>query len=105
MAGRSRSGHVDDIVIDEQGIVDYVIISNDEKKLITVPWRSAVFDLTKKTALIDITTERFRQIPTYSRGDYPEFSTPRYRTQIDQYYGVNAQGQRIIKRGNPAIVK
>lgn len=103
--GGASAGIIDDIVLDETGDVSYLLVVSPDKRLVTIPWGATLFDLKKRSAVVPITQEHFRRIPTYARGDYPEFSSPTYRTQIDQYYGKTAGGRRIIKRGNPGIVK
>lgn len=105
IAGNTKVGVVDDFVLDEAGNVEYVLVLSPEKTMITVPWSAAVFDFPRRTAVIDITQERFGQIPTYTVDKYPTFSSPAYRTQIDQYYGMTPDRRRYIKRGNPGIVK
>ena len=105
ISGNTSVGVVDDIVLDAAGNVDYLIVTTPEKRLVTVPWSAALLDLKKRSASIDITPERYRVIPTYTVDQYPTFSAPAYRTQMDQYYGMTPERRRIIKRGNPGIIK
>ena len=103
IAPNAAVGVVDDIVLDENGNVDYLIVINDAKKLVTVPWDAAEFDAQKRTAVVHIPADKFQQVPTYTVEQYPAFSTPTYRTEVYRYYGLTpAQERRMIRRANRA---
>src|SRR5690349_4639976 len=53
--GNTAVGTVDDIVLDENGNVDYLIVVTDEKKLVTVPWDAARFNADKRSTAVRIT--------------------------------------------------
>lgn len=91
-------GTVDDIIFDDGGTIDYLVVLN-EGKYVTVPWEAAKFDFEKRTATVEITQERFREVPTYTRESYPTFYEPAYREKIYTYYGVKPRRDiRIEKR-------
>ncbi len=96
-------GKVDDIVLDQNGKVDYLIIVNEDRKLVTIPWDAAQFNAEKRVAVVHITQEKYREIPVYSAEKYPVFSTPAYRTQTYQYFGLTpGQERRLIRRARRA---
>jgi hypothetical protein len=100
LEGDSSAGTVDDIVIDEHGNVDYLIVVNSENRLVTVPWDAARFNPEKRMAVVHIAPEKFRQAPTYTVTQYPNFATPAYRTEIYRWYGLTpGQERRAIRRG------
>ena len=104
--GDASVGTVDDIVLDNQGNVDYLIVGNDEGKLVTVPWDATQFSAEKRTARVRIAPKRFREIPTYSVQEYPLFSTPNYREQVYQYYGLTVpEVRRQVRKAPVAITK
>src|SRR5436190_18758841 len=80
-------GTVDDVVFSDAGQVEYLIVAN-EGKLVTVPWEAAKFNFEKQTATIDITQEKYREIPTYTVRQYPVFFEPDYRTRVHGWYGL-----------------
>jgi sporulation protein YlmC with PRC-barrel domain len=90
-------GTVQDIVLNDEGVVDYLVIS-DNGKLVTVPWEAAKFNFERRTAIINISPEQYRQIPTYTTERYPDFYTPTYRTQIYRYYGLTPGRERRLER-------
>jgi len=94
-------GTVEDLVFDDAGNLDYLIVSTGENKLITVPWDAAKFDVEKKTATLTVTQDVWKTIPTYTATTYPQFYTPTYRTDIFKVYGLTPRELRRIERRIP----
>lgn len=95
--GNVAAGTVDDIVLGEDGYVEYLIVMNNNK-LVTVPWDATAFNFQKQTAVVKITPEQFQKVPTYTAQQYPAFSTPQYRTSIYKSYGLTPRERRIERR-------
>lgn len=87
LTGGEKVGTVDDIVLSEDGQVEYLIVS-DNNRLSTVPWQAAKFDPNTRTAALEITTDKYRTAPRFDANTYPEFYTPAYRSQVYGYYGL-----------------
>src|SRR5688572_27436814 len=85
--GGTGVGTVEDIVLNDEGVVEYFIVS-EGGKLVTVPWDAAKFNFEKRMATINITEEQYRKIPTYTTERYPDYYTPTYRTQVYKYYNL-----------------
>ena len=94
-------GTVDDIVFDDAGNLDYLIVATGDNKLITVPWEAARFDLQKKTAVVNVTPDVWKTVPTYTTTTYPQFYTPTYRTNIYKTYGLTPRELRRLERRIP----
>jgi hypothetical protein len=92
-------GIVDDIVFDEAGNLEYLIVNNDGK-LSTVPFEAAQFNVEKKTAIVNITPEQYKVIPTYTTTTYPSFYTPEYRTAVYKQYNLTPRQLRVLERRN-----
>lgn len=95
--GNTAIGTVDDLVFDEAGNLDFLIVDNGGK-LVTVPWDAAKFDVEKRTAILTITQDQYRSIPTYTTTTYPTFYAPAYRTEIYRFYGLKPRDLRRIDR-------
>jgi sporulation protein YlmC with PRC-barrel domain len=96
--GGVNIGTVEDIIFDNDGSIDYLVVLN-EGKFVTVPWEAAKFDFDKRTANVEITQERFREIPTYTQETAPSYYEPAYRQKVYTYYGVKPRRDvRIEKR-------
>jgi len=86
-------GTVEDIVFADDGMVEYVVVQN-EQKLVSVPWAAAKFNFEQRTAVVGISQERFQQIPTFTENQWPRFQDPQYRTQTYSFYNVPVPGPR-----------
>jgi len=95
--GNVSIGTVEDLVFDDQGYVEYLIVQN-EGRLVTVPWQATKFNFQQQTAVVNITQEKFRTLPTYTVQEYPNFSTPAYRTEIYRVYGLTPGQTRRMER-------
>ena len=98
--GNTAVGTVDDLVFDEAGNLEYLVVEN-AGKLSTVPWEAAKFDLEKKTAVLPLTAAQYNVIPTYTTTTYPSYYTPAYRTQMYKFYNLTPRDLRRIDRRNP----
>src|SRR5262249_31559408 len=90
-------GTVDDIIFNDDGYIDYVVVLN-EGKYVLVPWEAAKFDFDKRTATVEITQERFREVPTFTMERWPNVYEPAYRERIYGFYGLRPGQQRRIHR-------
>ncbi|MCE9561814.1 MAG: PRC-barrel domain-containing protein [Planctomycetes bacterium] len=98
--GNTAIGTVDDIVFDSAGNLEYLIVANDGK-LVTVPWDATKFDLKSQSAVLNVTPEVYKTIPTYTATTYPDYWAPTYRTGVYKYYGLTPRELRRIERRNP----
>jgi hypothetical protein len=94
-------GTVEDLVFDDAGNLEYLVVSTGENKLISVPFEAAKWNLEKQTATLNITPEVYKTIPTYTVTTYPQFYTPTYRTQVYKVYGLTPRELRRIERRIP----
>jgi hypothetical protein len=97
ISGNIAIGTVDDIVFSDDGHIEYLIVQN-ENKLVTVPWEAAKFDFKAQTAVVTITEEKFRAVPTYTVREYPNFALPAYRTEIYRFYNLTPRQERKLDR-------
>lgn len=97
IAGNTAVGTVDDIVFDDAGNLEYLIVDNNGK-LFTVPFEAAKFNLEKKVAVLGLTADQYKVIPTYTTTTYPSFYTPTYRTGVYTYYGLTPRELRRLNR-------
>jgi sporulation protein YlmC with PRC-barrel domain len=98
--GGTSVGTVEDIVLSDEGVVDYLIVSN-RGKMVTVPWDVAKFDYEKRVINVPVTEEVYQKVPTYTSEKYPNFYTPDYRAEVYRYYGVTPGAMRRLERGLP----
>lgn len=97
ITGEKEIGTVEDLVFDDAGNLEYMIVDNGGK-LITVPWEAARFNVEKKVAVLSITADQYKVIPTYTTTTYPSFYTPTYRTEVYKYYDLKPRELRRLER-------
>jgi hypothetical protein len=95
--GDTAIGTVDDLVFDEAGNMEYMIVESNGK-LVTVPFDAAKFNIEKRTATVAITPEQYKLIPTFTVTTYPNFYAPTYRTEVYRYYGLTPRELRRLNR-------
>lgn len=101
IANNTAIGTVEDLVFDDAGNLEYLIVSTDTNKLVSVPWDAAKWDLEKKTGTVGLTVEQYKTIPTFTATTYPSFYTPTYRTETYKFYGLTPRELRRLERRIP----
>jgi hypothetical protein len=89
-------GTVDDIIFDDDGYIDYVVVLN-EGKYVVVPWQAAKFNFEQRAATVNISRQQFQQVPTFTVQSWPTFDAA-YQQRIYGYYGVTPHERRIDRR-------
>ncbi len=89
-------GTVDDIIFDDDGYVDYLVVLN-EGKYVVVPWQAAKFNFEQRAATVNITQQQFQQVPTFTGQAWPTFDAA-YQQRIYGYYGLTPHDRRIDRR-------
>ena len=97
LQGGTQVGTVEDMVLNNEGVVDYLIVS-ENGKLVSVPWDAAKFNWQKRTATINVSPAQFRQVPTFTAPNYPQFYAPAYQTQMYKYYNLRPGQVRRLER-------
>ncbi len=95
--GGQAVGTVDDILFSHEGSIEYLVVS-DNGKYVLVPWEAAKFDYQKRTATVNITPEKFREVPTFTNDQWTEIYTPAFQTKIYTPYGLRPRAERRIER-------
>jgi hypothetical protein len=91
-------GTVDDIIFDDDGYIDYLVVLNDGKYVV-VPWQAAKFNFEQRAATVNITQQQFQQVPTFTGQAWPTFDAG-YQQRIYGYYGVTPHERRIERRSD-----
>src|SRR5438874_3779905 len=90
-------GKVEDLVLDQNGTVEYLVVLNEDKYVL-VPWGAAKLDPGQRTVMVEIRQEKFREVPTFTRESWPNFSDTQYIERINTYYGVKPGRERRIEK-------
>ena len=91
-------GKVEDLVINDNGCIDYLVVLNEDKYVL-VPWISADVSFERRTVAVQIGQEKFRAVPTFTRDRWPNLSDRAYVEKLNTYYGVRPGRERRIGLG------
>jgi len=97
LQGNATAGTVDDIVFSDAGDIEYLIVV-DQGQYRTIPWSAAKYNMDQRVAVVNITTEQYKVVPTFTAQTYPNFYAPEYRTTTYKYYGLTPGQLRRIER-------
>jgi hypothetical protein len=90
LSGDAAAGQVVDFILNDHGCIDYVVIDYQEKFLL-VPYSVVDVDFHRHVIRLDITQERFRQIPTFTEREWSTVTEARFRNRVDTFFGVSTQ--------------
>src|SRR5436305_2877845 len=88
-------GKVVDIVINEDGCIDYLVVRYDED-FIAVPWGVVTYDVGERVLTVNtrITRDRLRDV-TFREGRWPDFASERWQRSVRTVWG-----DRALRRGH-----
>jgi len=95
--GEARLGKVVDLVLNEGGCVDFLIVDCGDG-LVAVPWGVVTYTVERRTVVIkyEITRERLREV-TFARDRWPDFYEGRFTQRLRA-----AWGEKALRHGGKA---
>jgi len=89
IAGGVSVGKIEDIVINDRGCIDYVVVVYHDK-YVPIPWTVTTVDFSKRIVTVDITEERFAEVPTFTRDDFSVFAKAEFTEKVHSSFGGKA---------------
>jgi hypothetical protein len=86
LSDQSKIGKVVDVVLDDGGCVDYLVVSYEDR-YVMVPWGVATVNFEERAVYIDVTRDKWRGIPTFTRDRWPSFSDASFTDKMRGVYG------------------
>jgi sporulation protein YlmC with PRC-barrel domain len=84
-----KIGTIEDVVVDKQGRVTYLILSGSDlgkrDQLIPVPWRAANPQIQKGAVTISLNRLKLQNAPGFAKNDWSQFNQMEQR--VNSYYG------------------
>jgi len=95
--GELRLGKVVDLVINEDGCVDFLVVDSDDG-LVAIPWGVITYSVERRTVVItqEITRERLREV-TFAKDRWPDFHAGRFTERLR-----SAWGEKALRHGGRA---
>jgi sporulation protein YlmC with PRC-barrel domain len=82
-------GKVEDIVINEDGCIDYLVVAYQDE-FILVPWSITTVNFQQQVVRLDATRQTLRSVPTFTRGNWPNLSNRQYTQRLWSAWGVQS---------------
>src|SRR5207302_3733942 len=74
------------------GCLDYVVVAY-EQNFVLVPWTAATVDFSRRVVRVDVTREKFREVPTFTRDRWPDLRDVQYTQRVQAVFGVRGGRQ------------
>jgi sporulation protein YlmC with PRC-barrel domain len=86
-------GDVNDVVFDNKGNINYVIISRGGvmgvgADLVPVPWKGKKFSVQDDAIILDMDRQKLEEAPSFSSGEWETFSEQGFQKRVHGYYGT-----------------
>jgi hypothetical protein len=82
----ARIGKIVDVVLNDSGCVEYVVVS-EEDKYVLVPWGVVTVNFEERVVRVDITREKWRDVPTFGRDNWPTLTDSRFTEKMRAVFG------------------
>lgn len=100
LQGENNYGKVDDIVLDSNGTIQYLVVSKGNR-YVTMPYQAANVDYGQRVVIYDVTPQAVQPL-FFERNAWPTFTDPQYVTRIRQVF-PRAAGRPIRGRFAPPV--
>lgn len=82
-------GKIEDIVISDQGCIDYVIVSYHDH-FVPIPWSVATVRYDDRVIEVDIAQDRFDEIPTFTRDEFHVLADVEFTKKVNKSFNVES---------------
>jgi hypothetical protein len=100
-----RVGRVEDLMINEDGCVDFMVVSFDGSsefrgRLAAIPWSVGKMDFGARAVTLNVERDTLREAPIFfSRGTaWPNLYEPQWATSVHNYFGVQTDIDQRVER-------
>jgi hypothetical protein len=89
LASGTSIGKIEDIVISDQGCIDYVVVVYHDR-FVPIPWSVATVQFNDRVVVIDIDEERFKQIPTFTKNEFHVLADVEFTKKVNKTFNVES---------------
>jgi sporulation protein YlmC with PRC-barrel domain len=85
-------GTVDDLVLNESGCLDYLILGHGGllgigDRLVPIPWKAVKTGSQADTVIVEIDKEQLKKAPSFESKKWPNFSDSEWWGRIKEFFG------------------
>jgi hypothetical protein len=79
-------GKIEDVVLNDHGCIDYVVVVYHDN-YVAIPWSVATVDYGERIVTVDITEQRFAEVPTFTRTEFSVLTTSEFTQKVHSAFG------------------
>jgi hypothetical protein len=98
-------GKVEDIIINDQGCIDFVVVVYEEK-LFAVPFTLARLDFERRVVTFEIERERFLRAPSFTRSRFPDLSVnSEFGRSVHSFFRTQGESKERSRETRPPATR
>jgi hypothetical protein len=79
-------GKIEDVVLNDRGCIDYVVVVYHDN-YVAIPWSVVTVDYGERIVTVDITEQRFAEVPTFTRTEFSVLTTSEFTQKVHSAFG------------------
>jgi hypothetical protein len=84
--GGTAVAKVEDLVISDDGCIDFVVVRYEER-FVPIPWSLATVEFDQRIVTVDITRERFAQAPSFAGNGWADLRGDQFTGKVRSFFG------------------
>jgi PRC-barrel domain len=84
--GGTAVAKVEDLVINDDGCIDFVVVRYEER-FVPIPWSLATVAFDQRIVTVDITRERFAQAPSFAGNRWADLRGDQFTGKVRSFFG------------------
>jgi hypothetical protein len=98
-------GKVEDIIINDQGCIDFVVLAFEEKFFV-VPFTLVRVDFATRIVSLEVERERLLRAPSFARGRFPDLSVnSEFGRSVHSFFRTQGENRERTHESHPPTTK
>ncbi len=85
-------GKIEDIVISDEGCIEYIVVAYHDR-YVPIPWTVSTVAFDKRIVTLNIEQARFEEVPTFSRNEFALLVQVDFREKVHTFFGADSKGK------------
>ena len=94
-------GKIEDIVISDEGCIEYIVVAYHDR-FVPIPWTVSTVAFDKRIVTINIEQARFEEVPTFSRNEFAVLVQVDFREKVHTFFGAGSKSKESGAKGDKA---
>lgn len=100
-------GKIEDVVLNDHGCIDYVVVVYRDR-YVAIPWTVATVDYGQRIVTVDITEQRFAEVPTFTRTEFSVLNKSEFTQKVHSAFegkGESTSPKAGVQAESPTATK